>query len=214
MKPEKSIARKARKRTSTLDAAAAREAEKWKILFDKVLPLLAFSQYYFAGRELPEEATAYIANSIKRYFDAEGKLTLDEAFDLPSVQKAGNPSKLLAAWMDDDDHFVGRIHGKRTAENLSIFKATASVVDESVREGELFGEISYWVLDLELRLNVENERQGNARDTVAIKKLKDELVAGRQKLNSLARKEVQRLEKIYKTSPQYMVSVRAGKQQR
>lgn len=58
--------------------------------------LQSYAEPTLAGSSPPAEAAQFIARRILRYLNTRGRLTLDQAFGLRSVQRAGNPSKRQA----------------------------------------------------------------------------------------------------------------------
>ncbi|MFO1325438.1 MAG: hypothetical protein U1F15_15435 [Burkholderiales bacterium] len=56
-----------------------------------VLHLRAFSEAVLHGAVPPLEISRFIADRFRRYLDANGALTLDESFDLRSIQRVGSP---------------------------------------------------------------------------------------------------------------------------
>ncbi len=64
---------------------------------DLILILTCFTDYVLiSGINPPVEVAKFIARRFQRYLNAQGKLTLDDAFSLRSIQRAGSPAKSIA----------------------------------------------------------------------------------------------------------------------
>lgn len=88
-----------------------------------MLRLNCFAAYVKVWRDPPREVMSFIARRFQRYIDAEGKLTLDEAFSLRSTQSAGNPAKRLARRTTLDSALIDifmRIHTEGVTRKQGI----------------------------------------------------------------------------------------------
>lgn len=75
------------------------EADPTASQADRTSPVRWMQQFQaaIAAGVFPDgRALVYVANCFARYLQAEGRVSLDEAFGLKSTQRAGNPSAALA----------------------------------------------------------------------------------------------------------------------
>lgn len=107
-------------------ASGRLEAESEDRQEENLLLMQAFCLYSIAGALPPAESLHFVAMCIDQYIEAQGSLTLDEAFGLRSKQRSGNPSKRYAN-RQKDLWLLHEIAMLRARSRLSIDDAVAKV---------------------------------------------------------------------------------------
>jgi hypothetical protein len=100
---------------------------------DMLGTLRAFARCVFSGTTPPTYALILVAESIGRYFDARGETTLDQAFNLAPVQKAGHPitARQRRAKLDRLCFQMWQLRkaSERSGKRLSIEAAAGEIVN-------------------------------------------------------------------------------------
>ncbi|MBT9097206.1 hypothetical protein KFZ76_05720 [Methylovulum psychrotolerans] len=101
---------------------------------DKPLDILrSFSDCVFSGATPPPNVLVFIAECLTSYFDNEGKITLDKAFNLQSRQRIGHPLKDQQAKHKRGRilYYMWQLRKQAETENrtLSIFKAAGETIN-------------------------------------------------------------------------------------